>query len=146
MRSVSCRQNQGAAWRAKGVLLRVQRAVPAVPDAPHDGDEWAKSTPEAREADPSMPPLEYVKHNCYFTWEADEPPLGRAIEEIGEAHVLMTTDYPHFDSEWPHTVAGIHAGRHRRAAEAADPGGEPRAAAEPLSGHGAWRPQPAPSP
>jgi predicted TIM-barrel fold metal-dependent hydrolase len=29
------------------------------------------------------------------------------MQEIPAEHILMTTDYPHFDSEWPHTVAGI---------------------------------------
>jgi uncharacterized protein len=26
---------------------------------------------------------------------------------VGEDHILMATDYPHFDSEYPHTVSGI---------------------------------------
>ncbi|HZS03089.1 MAG TPA: amidohydrolase family protein [Chloroflexota bacterium] len=72
-----------------------------------DDYEWAKREPRARKADLPMPPSEYVKRNCYFTCEADELHLGRALEEIPEDHVLMATDYPHFDSEWPHTVAGI---------------------------------------
>jgi uncharacterized protein len=76
-----------------------------------DDFEWARVTPQARSAELSMPPSEYVKRNCYFTCEADEPNLGRSIEEIGEDHVLMATDYPHFDSEWPHTVAGIRERR-----------------------------------
>lgn len=55
----------------------------------------------------SRKPSEYVLNNCYVTCEADERHLGRAIEEIGETHVLMATDYPHFDSEFPETVSGI---------------------------------------
>ena len=30
-----------------------------------------------------------------------------ALEELGEDHLLMATDYPHFDSEYPHTVAKL---------------------------------------
>lgn len=54
-----------------------------------------------------MAPSEYVRRNCYFTCEADEKDLARPIAEVGEDHILMATDYPHFDSEYPHTVAGI---------------------------------------
>jgi uncharacterized protein len=54
-------------------------------------------------------PSEYVKRNCYVTLEADEVPgaLQMALEELGEDHILMATDYPHFDSEYPHTVAKL---------------------------------------
>jgi uncharacterized protein len=68
---------------------------------------WAKDEPRSRTATLSVAPSEYVRRNCYFTCEADEPDLGRALREIPAEHVLMATDYPHFDSEWPHTVAGI---------------------------------------
>ena len=54
-----------------------------------------------------MVPSEYVKRNCYFTCESDEKDLARPIAEVGEDHFLMATDYPHFDSEYPHTVSGI---------------------------------------
>ena len=62
---------------------------------------------------PAHPPqhdaAEYVKRNCYVTLEADEVPgaLRMALEELGEDHLLMATDYPHFDSEYPHTVAKL---------------------------------------
>lgn len=69
--------------------------------------EWAKLEPRSRKRDLSMAPSEYIKRNCYFTCEADEPHLGRTLEEMPEGHVLMATDYPHFDSEWPHTVSAI---------------------------------------
>src|SRR5207249_1427107 len=35
--------------------------------------------------------------------------LGRPISEMAEDHILMASDYPHFDSEFPHTVASIRA-------------------------------------
>jgi uncharacterized protein len=43
------------------------------------------------------------------TLEADEVPgaLRMALEELGEDHILMATDYPHFDSEYPHTVSKL---------------------------------------
>jgi predicted TIM-barrel fold metal-dependent hydrolase len=33
--------------------------------------------------------------------------LRTAVDELGEDHLLMATDYPHFDSEYAHTVAKI---------------------------------------
>jgi predicted TIM-barrel fold metal-dependent hydrolase len=55
----------------------------------------------------SMTPSEYVRRNCYITCEADEKWLAPALAEVGETHVLMATDYPHFDSTFPNTVSGI---------------------------------------
>lgn len=68
--------------------------------------EWAKDFPELTGV-LSMPPSEYVRRNCYFTCEADEGDLARPIAELGEDHIFLATDYPHFDSEYPHTVSGI---------------------------------------
>ena len=52
-------------------------------------------------------PSELVKRNCYVTCEADERALARVLEEFPETHVLMASDYPHFDSEFPDTVKRI---------------------------------------
>ena len=61
----------------------------------------------------SMTPSEYVKRNCYVTMEADEHPgvLALSLEELGAEHIMMATDMPHFDSEFPDTVSTIQ-GRH----------------------------------
>jgi uncharacterized protein len=73
-----------------------------------DDYEWAKEFPSQTGADQiTMPPSEYVKRNCYVTCEADERTLRTAIEEIGADHICMATDYPHFDSRYPHTVSQI---------------------------------------
>ena len=45
-----------------------------------------------------------VKRNCYVTCEADERLLAHALAEFSEDRVLMASDYPHFDSEYPGTV------------------------------------------
>lgn len=57
----------------------------------------------------SMKPSEYIRRNCYVTLEADEVPgaLKMALDEFGEDHLLMATDYPHFDSAYPHTVSRL---------------------------------------
>jgi predicted TIM-barrel fold metal-dependent hydrolase len=54
-----------------------------------------------------MAPSEYIRRNCYTTCEADEGEIARAIGQLGEDHILMASDYPHFDSEFPHTVSTI---------------------------------------
>jgi predicted TIM-barrel fold metal-dependent hydrolase len=71
-----------------------------------DDYEWAQDFPQLTGV-LKMPPSEYVRRNCYFTCEADEGDMTRSLTEIGEDHILMATDYPHFDSEYPHTVSGI---------------------------------------
>jgi predicted TIM-barrel fold metal-dependent hydrolase len=38
------------------------------------------------------------------TCEADEKLLKLALEEFSEDRVLLASDYPHFDSEYPGTV------------------------------------------
>jgi len=73
-----------------------------------DDWEWAKDFPQISSA-MKMAPSEYIKRNCYVTCEADEGDLTRPIAELGEDHILMASDYPHFDSEYPHTVSTIRA-------------------------------------
>jgi uncharacterized protein len=57
----------------------------------------------------SMKPSEYIQRNCYVTMEADEGNLTQSIDELGVDHIMMATDYPHFDSEYPDTVSKIKA-------------------------------------
>jgi hypothetical protein len=73
-----------------------------------DDWEWAQDFNQLKR-DLTMPPSEYVRRNCYFTCEADEKDLAHPIAEVGEDHILMATDYPHFDSEYPHTVSSLRA-------------------------------------
>lgn len=54
-------------------------------------------------------PSEYVKKNCYVTCEADERDLRYAIEGFSEDRILLASDYPHFDSEYPGTLKELRA-------------------------------------
>ena len=75
-----------------------------------DDFEWLKDDQHRHLQIPlSMKPSEYVQRNCYVTLEADEGNLGESIEELGADHILMATDYPHFDSEYPDTVSKIQS-------------------------------------
>jgi uncharacterized protein len=73
-----------------------------------DDWEWAKDFPQISGA-MKRAPSEYIRRNCWVTCEADEGDLARPIAEIGEDRILMATDYPHFDSEYPNTVSTIRA-------------------------------------
>jgi uncharacterized protein len=57
----------------------------------------------------TRPPSDYIKRNCYVTCEADERLLALALEEFSEDRVMMATDYPHFDSEFPGTLHELRA-------------------------------------
>jgi uncharacterized protein len=73
-----------------------------------DDWEWAKEVQDRHMEIPlSMPPGDYIRRNCYVTMEADEGDISQSLKELGEEHILAATDYPHFDSEYPHTIAGI---------------------------------------
>ena len=41
---------------------------------------------------------------AYFACEPEEKTIPYVVGWIGEDHILYASDYPHWDSEWPHTV------------------------------------------
>ena len=50
-------------------------------------------------------PSDYVKSGrCYFGCEPEEKTLPFAAEHVGGDVLLYASDYPHWDSDWPHTV------------------------------------------
>lgn len=54
-------------------------------------------------------PSDLIRRNVWVTCEADEGRLDRVFEEFPDSHVLMASDYPHYDSEFPDTVRSIRA-------------------------------------
>ena len=55
-----------------------------------------------------MLPSDYVKQNrCYFTCEGEESALPLTIEIFGDQCMMYASDYPHWDTEWPHTVGHV---------------------------------------
>src|SRR5262249_28980180 len=55
-----------------------------------------------------MLPSEYIKTNsCYFTSEAEESVLALVIEQFGDECMMYASDYPHWDTEWHHTVSQV---------------------------------------
>lgn len=55
-----------------------------------------------------MLPSEYIKAGrCYFTCEGEESALPLVIEQFGNQCMMYASDYPHWDMEWPHSVAQV---------------------------------------
>jgi predicted TIM-barrel fold metal-dependent hydrolase len=55
-----------------------------------------------------MKPSEYIKSGrVYIGCEPEESLLGVAAQWIGEDQIVYASDYPHWDSDWPHTVSAI---------------------------------------
>ncbi|MBI1885997.1 MAG: amidohydrolase [Chloroflexi bacterium] len=54
-----------------------------------------------------MKPSEYFERQCYISCDPDEWVLPRIIDLIGEDKIIFASDYPHFDSRFPESVASV---------------------------------------
>ncbi len=61
-----------------------------------DGDVFA---PDLRSK-----PSDYFKRHCVVSIEPDEVSANNVIEQIGNSHLVFSTDYPHVDSRYPEAV------------------------------------------
>jgi hypothetical protein len=58
--------------------------------------------------DAKSDPQEYVdRGQCYFAFECEDPFLGTYVERLGSDSVVFSSDYPHWDSDFPGTVAEV---------------------------------------
>jgi predicted TIM-barrel fold metal-dependent hydrolase len=54
------------------------------------------------------PPSEYVaRGQCYFSCEPEEAGIAMACAALGDECIMYASDYPHWDSDFPFTVAPI---------------------------------------
>jgi aminocarboxymuconate-semialdehyde decarboxylase len=55
---------------------------------------------------PKKHPVEYLEH---FHWavESEDSLIGEAIKRWGAERILFSSDYPHSDTPWPESVAGM---------------------------------------
>lgn len=66
-------------------------------------EEWERF----RDASPglaqnvTMPPVEYWKRQCYSAVEVDEWSLRGVIATVGDENLVISSDFPHFDSPFP---------------------------------------------
>ena len=49
-------------------------------------------------------PSEYFRTNCFLAVEADEKPVHQYVEWFGDDNLVFSTDYPHADSKYPHSL------------------------------------------
>jgi predicted TIM-barrel fold metal-dependent hydrolase len=52
----------------------------------------------------SQPPSEYFKRNCYISVDVDEYLAEDTVARLGDDNLVMSTDYPHYDSSFPKAI------------------------------------------
>jgi predicted TIM-barrel fold metal-dependent hydrolase len=55
----------------------------------------------------SMTPREYFRRNCWAAVEGSEPEIEATAGLIGADRMCISTDYPHFDSNFPHVAENL---------------------------------------
>ena len=67
-------------------------------------EEWEKRGDVEAPLCPRAP-SEYVRSGrCYFGVECEELTIPDAIRHIGDRNLLYSSDNPHWDTDWPHSV------------------------------------------
>lgn len=63
--------------------------------------EWVgrREFPELRKK-----PSEYFRSNCFLAVEADEETVKYYLDWFGDENLVFSTDYPHADSKYPHSI------------------------------------------
>ena len=51
-----------------------------------------------------LAPSEYFKRQCFISMEVDEELVAGVIEQLGDDHLVISTDYPHPDSAFPRAM------------------------------------------
>lgn len=57
----------------------------------------------------TMRPIDYWRRQCYSAIEVDEWSLSAVIDLIGDDNLVVSSDFPHFDSAFPHAFEHIMA-------------------------------------
>lgn len=52
----------------------------------------------------SRRPSDYFLRQCFISVDVEEDLVADVIKRIGDDNVVISTDYPHADSHWPHAV------------------------------------------
>ena len=59
---------------------------------------------DSQEVQLDLKPSEYFVRQCYVSTETDGELLHHLVDAIGDDNVVLSTDYPHTDSSYPHAV------------------------------------------
>ena len=51
-----------------------------------------------------LAPSEYFMRQCFISMEVDESLAAGVIDQLGNDHLVVSTDYPHPDSAFPHAI------------------------------------------
>ena len=57
----------------------------------------------------SLKPSEYFLRQCFISVDVDEAIVADVIRRIGDDNIVISTDYPHADSHWPHAIDSFMA-------------------------------------
>ena len=66
-------------------------------------EEWENFGPWVQ-AKLQATPQEYFQRQCFASVEPDERTAYHVIQEMGDDNLVLSTDYPHHDSAWPHAI------------------------------------------
>ena len=50
------------------------------------------------------PPSEYFRRRCFISVDVDEYLAEHVIQRLGDENLVLSTDYPHHDSAYPHAI------------------------------------------
>ena len=64
----------------------------------------------------SMTPKEYFRRNCWAAVEGSEPEIMPTAQLIGADRMCVSTDYPHFDSNFPNVSSNVLSNASREVA------------------------------
>ena len=52
----------------------------------------------------SMKPTEYFLRQCYVSMDPGETPSKYVVDALGDDNLVISSDFPHFDSPYPHAI------------------------------------------
>jgi predicted TIM-barrel fold metal-dependent hydrolase len=67
-------------------------------------DERVEKFGDAERFPLTMPPSEYFRRHCWVSVDPDEHVVRHAIEALGDDNIVISSDWPHDDSAYPHAI------------------------------------------
>jgi predicted TIM-barrel fold metal-dependent hydrolase len=57
----------------------------------------------------SQKPSDYFLRQCFISVDVDEDLVADVVRRIGDDNIVISTDYPHSDSQWPNAIGSFMA-------------------------------------